>query len=164
MATPLAVDTHGNALLRAIHCTDDELEEAASRTPCPLALVVVADESTDNVLFGLNRWHQSYELPGGMVESGESIKRAAVRELEEETGMKAHSVELVGYAHFELTNPRREELGAIYRAERQGQDAVDSNELADFVWRTPLETTELEISALDDVIAAWVLGPDEHPR
>lgn len=84
---------------------------------------------------------------------------AAIRELEEETGMKADSAELVGYAHFALTNPAREELGAIYRSSRSGQDAHDSDELTDFVWRIPLENTEREISALDDVIAAWVLGP-----
>lgn len=164
MASPLAVDTQGNALLRLVRCTNEQLEEAASRTSCPLALMIVVDESSCEVLFGLNRWHQSYELPGGIVESGESFERAAIRELKEETGMDADAVELVGYAHFALTNPIREELGAIYRRPRHGQDAHDSDELTDFVWRIPLETSEREISTLDDVIAAWVLESDTSER
>lgn len=158
MSASLAVDAHGNVLLRVVRCTEEQLEEAALHTSCPLALVVIVDENTKDVLFGLNRWHRSYELPGGMVEPGESFEAAAIREVDEETGIKIRSPELVGYAHFALVNPIREELGAVYYARRCGEDPVASDELSDFVWKRPLEATTVEISALDDAVAAWVIA------
>lgn len=160
MSPPLAADVHGNVLLDVVRCTEKQLEEAALHTSCPLALVVIVDEGTKDVLFGLNRWHKSYELPGGMVEPGESFEAAAIREVDEETGIKVGSPELVGYAHFALVNPVRQELGAVYYARHHGRNASASDELSDFVWKRPLEPTEVEISALDDAIAAWAIGPD----
>lgn len=40
-----------------------------------------------------------YEIPAGIVESGENIQDAAVRELEEETGYKPNSTELIAEAY-----------------------------------------------------------------
>lgn len=155
---PLAVDAQGNALLRLIRCTEEHLKEAARHTPCPLSLVIVIDETTNDVLFGLNHWHQSYELPGGMLEAGESFRAAAIRELEEETGIEARSLEFLGYAFFALMSPTRSELGAIYRSRRDGQRAHASDELTEFVWRRPLEPSDLEISVLDNEIASWAMS------
>lgn len=158
MSLPLAVDGRGNALVRLVRCDNAELEDATSRTHCPLSLIVVADASTGDVLFGLNHWRREYELPGGMIESEEGFEEAAVRELKEETGIDAVSPDLVGYAQFALENPRRRELGAVYRVQVAGQDAVPGDELVDFVWRKAGEPTDLDISPLDDAIASWAIG------
>lgn len=155
MIAPLATDAHGNALIDLTAATREQLEDAASHTPCPLALVVLADISTDEVLFGLNRWRREYELPGGMIEDGESFLGAAKRELEEETAIRVEALDLVGYARFSLTKPQREELGAIYYTRVADQQAQASEELQALVWRKPLSESALTIAALDDVIAAW---------
>ncbi|MPZ65923.1 MAG: NUDIX domain-containing protein [Pseudonocardiaceae bacterium] len=51
----------------------------------PTALTVVT--FADRVLMGFDRWRRQWELPGGMLEPGETAWQAAVRELEEETGV-----------------------------------------------------------------------------
>ncbi len=141
--------------LRAVSI--EQLEEAVRETPCPLALVVLVNQSHGEVLFGLNTWRREYELPGGIIEEGESPRDAAARELQEETGIAAASLTLVGYARFSMAAPPREELGAIYAADGTGQQAHPSDELETFVWREPLSGTELKVSAIDDAIAAWVI-------
>lgn len=156
MSAPIATDRRGNMLSAITTATAEELDDAAARTPCPLALVVLIDSVTGDVLFGLNTWRSEYELPGGIVEAGEAFVEAARRELEEETAIRVATLDLLGYARFALTDPSREELGAVYRAEVTGQQAVASDEMQQFVWRKPLSETELAISALDDAIAEWV--------
>jgi 8-oxo-dGTP diphosphatase len=158
MTTPLATDLQGNTLIDLAIASIDQLEEAARHTPCPLSLVVLVDESTGGVLFGRNRWRQEYELPGGMVEEGESYFDAARRELEEESTIRVGDLELIGFARFSLVNPLREELGAIYFARVTDQSPQDSNELDAFVWRRPLSASTLAISPLDDTIAHWSVG------
>lgn len=157
MVMPLATDRAGNALIDLTVATNEQLAEAALRTRCPLALMVVADASSRSVLFGLNRWRCEYELPGGMIEEGESFIAAAARELEEETSIRIETPELIGYARFELNAPRREELAAVYGALLPDARPQASHEMQSFIWRTPLSESTAPIGLLDDVIAEWAV-------
>ncbi|MCK8468749.1 GNAT family N-acetyltransferase [Microbacterium sp. KSW4-16] len=82
--SPIATDRRGNHLVSVELATPEGLNAAAAQTPCPLALVVLVDSTTGHVLFGMNTWRREYELPGGIVESGETFFEAAQRELDEE--------------------------------------------------------------------------------
>ncbi|WP_437583278.1 NUDIX domain-containing protein [Paramicrobacterium sp. CJ85] len=157
MNSTFATDRHGNRLLSVEAATHEELVAAAAHTPCPLALAVLVDSATQRVLFGMNTWRLEYELPGGIVEPGESFFEAARRELEEETGIRVDTLGLLGYARFALTAPIRDELGAIYFAEVTDQQATPSDEMQQFVWRKPLSQSDLAVAALDDVIAEWAV-------
>ncbi|MFI7316991.1 NUDIX domain-containing protein [Streptomyces venezuelae] len=80
-ARPLVVDDRGNALA----CFSRGTESVASGdAPMPLALMALWHNG--KVLMVFDRFRQSWELPGGMIEPGETPRQAAVRELMEETG------------------------------------------------------------------------------
>jgi len=54
---------------------------------------------------------QLYTLPGGMVEPGESLEEAALREMQEETGILAKMLGFTGYTQY----IDRDEAGCVRR-------------------------------------------------
>ena len=64
----------------------------------PLSAVAVVAEKDGKILF-IKRAVQPakgmWALPGGFIEQGESVERAAMRELKEETGIKAKKAEII---------------------------------------------------------------------
>lgn len=134
MNAPLAVDPHGQKL-NELRDAEEPTSHHADGVPCPLSLVVVTHSS--KVLFGLNRWRQEWELPGGMIDADETPRAAAARELEEETGLVVRPDELtwVGLADFELHNPSRRELAAVYFVSFDDAPSTHAtHELVDVAW------------------------------
>jgi len=61
-----------------------------------------------------------WALPGGFVEVGESLERAAVREAEEETGLKVRLKALLGLYSDPARDPRGHTVTAVYIGEAHG--------------------------------------------
>ena len=65
----------------------------------PGAVAILAQDNEGNIFFVEQFRHAVMEtlleLPAGMLEKGEDPEEAALRELEEETGYKAHRIELL---------------------------------------------------------------------
>lgn len=106
--------------------------------------------AADAVVFGhdgrlllIKRKHPPFEgryaLPGGFVEYGETVEAAAIRELREETGLKAKSCRLIGVYSDPKRDPRRHTVSAAFLidvakgAPKAGDDAAAAEFVAD--WR-----------------------------
>jgi 8-oxo-dGTP pyrophosphatase MutT (NUDIX family) len=80
-------DERGGCLVSFARVSDNLLEgpHGAARPDFSLVVVVLGLR----VLLGFNVSRQQWELPAGSLETGESGHEAAIRELEEETGIRA---------------------------------------------------------------------------
>ncbi|SMC47034.1 NUDIX hydrolase [Kibdelosporangium aridum] len=118
----------------------------------PASLVVVMHANTVLMLF--DSWRKQWELPGGMREQGETARQAAVRELHEETGIRAMDLTFVAVAEFDLVAPERRELLAVYRLQLRVVPTLTVNDEAlDFRWWPPTSPIDNDMSPLDAEIA-----------
>jgi 8-oxo-dGTP diphosphatase len=91
-----------------LHAPDEKDAASVGR---PLFAVVLAC-SPSGVVLVFNRFRQVWELPGGLIDPGESARTAAARELLEESGCQAGPLEWLGLV--EVDDGRRQ-LGAVFR-------------------------------------------------
>jgi 8-oxo-dGTP diphosphatase len=92
----------------------------------PLMFSCVVARYKGGVLYVFNTWRQEWELPSGMIETGESHRDAAQRELEEESGQIATSLTYAGLCL--LRSNGQLELGTIYTCELEEIRPFKSNE------------------------------------
>jgi 8-oxo-dGTP pyrophosphatase MutT (NUDIX family) len=138
-SSPLAVDDRGNALVSFVPGPEDRPPGDA---PLPVALVALWHG--DRVLMAFNRFRQAWELPGGLIDPGETPRQAAARELLEETHhVPDGHLRFVGFAGFTLSPDQRAEYGALFTGRAVGvpQSFRPNDEIAAIRWwdlREPL--------------------------
>ncbi|MFL6118736.1 NUDIX hydrolase [Actinophytocola sp.] len=146
-------DRAGNALVDIRFVAEDELAQLVERAVVPASLVVVVH--ADVVLMVFDSRRKQWELPGGMLDPGETTRQAAVRELREETGIQGVDLTCVAVAEFDLSGPARRELLAVYRIDLQAVPLlVVNDEALDFRWWRPAEPVSDSMSPLDAKIAS----------
>lgn len=105
-------------------------------TPLLAADCVVVDAHRRVLL--IRRGHPpfkgGYALPGGFVEIGETVEQAAVRELLEETGIKAGKVELIGVYSDPERDPRFHAVSAAFLIRVRSATPVAGDDAASAEW------------------------------
>jgi 8-oxo-dGTP diphosphatase len=127
---PLAIDDDGN-ILHAFHPAADDI----SAHDAPLTVSLVALWHQGRMLLAFNRHRDCWELPGGMIDPGETPRQAAIRELHEETGYHVEDLTFAGYARFALGPEQRAEFAAIYAGRATPSNAFTPNdEITAITW------------------------------
>ncbi|PYO58249.1 MAG: hypothetical protein DMD83_05025, partial [Candidatus Rokuibacteriota bacterium] len=84
------------------------------------AAALITDEEGRVLLVRHTYGHKNWELPGGVVERGESPMDAAVREVREETGLSVASTQLSGIYY----DPEADFLHFVFRCVRTDAGGV----------------------------------------
>jgi 8-oxo-dGTP diphosphatase len=156
MPSPLVADAQHNELVEFKRGSEDDLDCLDPGIPLPLALVVARHD--DCTLLVFNRWRKHWELPGGMIDPGETPRQAAIREFVEETGQPAPKVAYGGVATFRLMPDRRFEYAAVYVANLCGRAPfMANNEVEQIEWWDGREMPDLAL--LDIGICRLLGGP-----
>jgi len=113
-------------------------ESHCARVAAPTFAVVLARDNA-GVLLVFNRYRKVWELPGGLIDPGESAREAVARELREEAGCTARHLRWLGLVEV---NDGAAHFGAVF-----GCDADDA----------PASFQSEEIGA----IARW--RSEQHP-
>jgi ADP-ribose pyrophosphatase YjhB (NUDIX family) len=76
--------------------------------------VAVIFDKKGRILLQKRADKKKWGLPGGVVELGESVEDALIREVEEETGLKAKPIKLLGiYSKYKVSYPNGDRCQAV---------------------------------------------------
>ena len=103
--------------------------------------------------------HGLFTLPGGVVEVGETLAQAVVREVSEETGLTIEPVALAGFretiVHDAQARVERHFVILCFAARWRGGEAVLNEELSEARWIDPAELANLSTTpGLAEIVAA----------
>lgn len=108
---PIITNRRGDVFEHFYEVSEDEILTLKLDDPLAFALVIAKYE--ENFLLLYNKGRQEWEIPGGMIEEGESCRDCAIRELLEETNQRPERITFNGLMKLNLHNGKTE-YGALY--------------------------------------------------
>ena len=124
-------------------------------------LCYVTDKRTDSTLMihrvkKENDYHEGkWNGLGGKFEQGESPEECAIREIEEECGLKVTSVAMRGFITFPMFDGKEDWYVFIFIADEYTGELLDSPE-GNLAWIKNDKLTELNLWDGDNVFIPWL--------
>jgi 8-oxo-dGTP diphosphatase len=106
-------------VIHIVKCPRCGSDVEAYRNPFPTVDIVVI-RSRKVLLIERKNPPEGWALPGGFIDYGEASETAAARELEEETGLIASELTLLGVYSEPHRDPRFHTLSVVYLAQTEG--------------------------------------------
>ncbi|MBO5351850.1 MAG: NUDIX domain-containing protein [Lachnospiraceae bacterium] len=108
-------DSRGNELLEVIRVSEEEAQQKYAPVNHALLVVKIGEE----YLMGWNRYRQDWEIFGGCMEEGETLRECIIREGWEELGLQDVEYTWLGLMHDKMApgyfHPEwHEEYGGLY--------------------------------------------------
>jgi argininosuccinate lyase len=121
------------------------------------AAVGLFDEAGRVLLVHQNYGRRRWSLPGGVVEPGENPHAAAVREVEEETGLRVELQHLVGVYYLRRDKPG---IGFMFlgRALDEGTPRPQTDEIDELGWFDPASLPSPAVDSLSVVVRDAAAG------
>ncbi len=93
----------------------------------PLAADVIAEMGDKIILIERKNFPPGWAIPGGFVDPGESVERAAIRELREETSLEVELRVLLGVYSRPGRDPRGPTVSVVYVGRARGVPRADDD-------------------------------------
>lgn len=122
----IVTNHRGDVFEEFLGVSEDDLKRLSLEHPLTHALVVAKYE--DKFLLLFNRWRQEWEVPGGMIDEGETCRECAIREMLEETNQTPSSIVFNGLMKFTLHNGNTEYGGLFSVRLKQLAEFTMNNE------------------------------------
>ncbi len=130
-----------------------DIDEIALHTFSPMTFALVIARDAAGFLLVLNSRRQVWELPGGLIEPGESARDCALRELLEESSQRVRSLRWRALLQLDLPGRasarRRTEYGALFCGELVPDVAFVRNQEADEIGLWQPDALPALTSAID---------------
>ncbi|MFW9863491.1 MAG: NUDIX domain-containing protein [Candidatus Thorarchaeota archaeon] len=119
------------------------------RNPSPAVDVAVVDGGMLLLVKrGRDPYKDSWALPGGFVEYGETVEEAAAREVLEETGLRVTLEAILGVYSDPRRDPRGHTITTVFLARPVAGEPVGGDDAAEASW-VSLESLEAKTLAFD---------------
>lgn len=124
-------------------------------------LCYVIDKNTNSTLMihrvkKQNDYHEGkWNGLGGKFEHGESPEECAIREIEEESGLKVKSVIMKGFITFPMFDGKEDWYVFLFTANEFSGNLIDSNE-GNLAWIKNEKLTELNLWDGDKIFIPWL--------
>jgi 8-oxo-dGTP diphosphatase len=109
----ICINKNGDIFEKFINISENEVNQENYKYPITHALVVAKNKK--GYLLAYNVWRNNWELAGGIIENGETMRECAAREMKEETNQIAKKMEFRGLMRFKLKNGKIE-YGGLFNA------------------------------------------------
>lgn len=116
-------DHRGNEFVELIDVDETVAQEGYAPITHCLAVVMVGND----YLLGWNHWRKDWEIFGGCLQEGETMRECITRECQEEIGISQIPFEYLGLMHFNMvpdyfSTEYRKEYGGLYGIRLQPED------------------------------------------